>query len=39
MANSVLRGACLPEADISGARLDGAVFTQANLRKSELAWR
>jgi uncharacterized protein YjbI with pentapeptide repeats len=27
MANAVLRGACLQEADMSGAQLDAAVLT------------
>jgi uncharacterized protein YjbI with pentapeptide repeats len=36
MANSVLRGACLKEADMRGAQLDAAVLTGADLRKANL---
>ena len=36
MAKALLRGACLHEADMSGAQLDGAVLTRADLRKANL---
>ena len=36
MANAVLQGACLGEADMSGAQLDAAVLTGADLRKANL---
>jgi len=34
--NIMLRGACLREADMSGAVLDGAVLTRADLRQANL---
>jgi hypothetical protein len=36
MANVMLRGACLREADMSGAQLDAAVLIEADLRKANL---
>jgi uncharacterized protein YjbI with pentapeptide repeats len=33
MAKVLLRGACLHEADLSGAQLDGAVLTRADLQR------
>jgi hypothetical protein len=36
MANAVLQGACLREADMSGAQLDAAVLIGADLRKANL---
>jgi uncharacterized protein YjbI with pentapeptide repeats len=36
MANVTLRGACLREADMSGAQLDAAVLIGTDLRKANL---
>jgi uncharacterized protein YjbI with pentapeptide repeats len=36
MANVTLRGACLREADMSGAQLDAVVLIGTDLRKANL---